>query len=72
MIVERRTNKKQVLKLLKMRPYIGKDLSRATDEIAFYEAAISLAQVPGASGFQALIAFAFEYAGVFTCKADLK
>lgn len=48
--------------------YIGKDLSRATDEIAFYENVLSLRKLSGESDFESLLAFTFEYAGVFTCR----
>mmetsp|Transcript_81784 Transcript_81784/g.227707 ORF Transcript_81784/g.227707 Transcript_81784/m.227707 type:complete len:794 (-) Transcript_81784:131-2512(-) len=45
--------------------YIGKDLSRATDEVEFYE---RLLKVGKNGGLARLLAFTFEYAGVLTCQ----
>eukprot|EP00559_Dactyliosolen_fragilissimus_P002065 CAMPEP_0184868110 /NCGR_PEP_ID=MMETSP0580-20130426/29187_1 /TAXON_ID=1118495 /ORGANISM="Dactyliosolen fragilissimus" /LENGTH=984 /DNA_ID=CAMNT_0027368775 /DNA_START=14 /DNA_END=2968 /DNA_ORIENTATION=- len=46
--------------------YIGKDLSRATDEVAFYEDLLSLQRPSHSQGFSPLFPFLFEYKGVFT------
>lgn len=44
--------------------FIGKDLSRAVDEIAFYEELLSVVNSGHSQGLRDLLAFAFEYAGV--------
>jgi hypothetical protein len=46
--------------------WIGKDLSRATDEISFYEEKMSLER-SGGHAMDSLFSFMFEYAGVLTC-----
>eukprot|EP00928_Gymnodinium_smaydae_P029449 TRINITY_DN22179_c0_g8_i1.p1 TRINITY_DN22179_c0_g8~~TRINITY_DN22179_c0_g8_i1.p1 ORF type:complete len:843 (+),score=169.79 TRINITY_DN22179_c0_g8_i1:425-2953(+) len=53
--------------------YIGKDLSRAHDELAFYERALEILRA-GPDGdnaaFLPLLGFLFEYRGVVTCDED--
>lgn len=46
--------------------WIGKDLSRATDEIGFYEKRMALSQA-GSHGMGELFGFMFDYAGVLEC-----
>jgi len=46
--------------------WIGKDLSRATDEISFYEQRMALAKA-GNHGMEKLFSFMFDYAGVLEC-----
>lgn len=50
--------------------YIGKDLSRAQDELSFYEEIIQIKSQPGAQGLKALLDFTFEYAGVLTASEE--
>jgi len=49
--------------------FIGKDLSRAADEIAFYEETLTLQKDPD-SKMNRLLAFTFEYQGVFGCHEE--
>lgn len=49
--------------------WIGKDLSRATDEIAFYERRLSLTKA-GSHGMDGLFSFMFDYAGVLECAEE--
>jgi len=47
--------------------FIGKDLSRATDEADFYEQVLQLSKEPDAQGLSRLLPFMFDYAGVLKC-----
>mmetsp|Transcript_17868 Transcript_17868/g.34829 ORF Transcript_17868/g.34829 Transcript_17868/m.34829 type:complete len:702 (-) Transcript_17868:94-2199(-) len=46
--------------------WIGKDLSRAADELAFYEKQLELRNGTG-GGLEHMIEFMFEYAGILEC-----
>eukprot|EP00927_Polykrikos_kofoidii_P000759 TRINITY_DN10290_c0_g1_i1.p1 TRINITY_DN10290_c0_g1~~TRINITY_DN10290_c0_g1_i1.p1 ORF type:complete len:782 (-),score=113.37 TRINITY_DN10290_c0_g1_i1:48-2393(-) len=46
--------------------YIGKDLSRASDEVDFYEKVLLLSKTPHAGGLRPLINFMPEYLGILT------
>jgi len=50
--------------------YIGKDLSRASDEVVFYEEALQLRQKKGGGGLVPLLDFMFEYGGVTSISAN--
>ena len=51
--------------------YIGKDLSRAVDEIAFYEEMLSIVNSDNEEcGLRDLLRFGFEYAGVLTAPEE--
>mmetsp|Transcript_100986 Transcript_100986/g.200623 ORF Transcript_100986/g.200623 Transcript_100986/m.200623 type:complete len:738 (-) Transcript_100986:223-2436(-) len=64
------------LKLLQPGPgqspshYIGKDLSRALDELDFYEGVLQLKAHAGGGGLGPLIKFMFDYAGIASCKVE--
>lgn len=46
--------------------WIGKDLSRATDEIGFYEQRMAMSKA-GSHGMSSAFGFMFDYAGVLEC-----
>jgi len=46
--------------------YIGKDLSRASDEVDFYEQAKVCADTPAEAALRPLLQFTFPYAGILT------
>jgi len=51
--------------------FIGKDLSRAVDEIAFYEEMLSIVNSDNEEcGLRDLLSFGFEYAGVLTAPEE--
>mmetsp|Transcript_11591 Transcript_11591/g.23814 ORF Transcript_11591/g.23814 Transcript_11591/m.23814 type:complete len:808 (-) Transcript_11591:58-2481(-) len=51
--------------------YIGKDLSRAVDEIAFYEEMLSIVNSDNEEcGLRDMLKFGFEYAGVLTAPEE--
>lgn len=46
--------------------YLGKDLSRASDEVTFYEEIRAIREISGAEGLGGLLSFTLEYAGIFS------
>jgi len=55
---------------MSMSHYIGKDLSRAQDEIDFYEAVAQCKDATAGKAEGLLFPFMFDYAGVFKCIED--